>query len=507
MKKSLVTLALAFAIGAVAQEATPPAGGQQQPAQPGQQQQAGQQQGGQQQSGPTIKDPAEYNAYVTALQQNDPNAKAQALEAFLQQYPNSVVKISALELLMASYQQANNPQKMNDAAQRLLQADPNNLRALALLTFTNTACAQQGGPNALQCLNDAGKYAQQGLQVTQGAQPPAGMSADDYTKIKTQVTPIFERAVGMQALQAKNYPQAAEALSAAVQANPNDLQSVYPLALAYLSQKPIDPKGLFWIARAVNLAQGSPAQAQIAAFGKSAYTKYHGGDDGWQELVQQAASQTTIPPNFQVAPAPTLAEQAAKLCQTKQVSQMSFDEFQLIFTSGNQQCADQVWSQIKGKPIAFEGKVIEVGRNNLKLAATYDDIQNNVADVDLTFPVNIPASMAPKVGSMAQVQGNPTSYDATPAPGANGPNGPQGGAANTGNTAGNTAGNAAGGNTGAGNATGNTGAGNNANAGAAGQQTFMIHMDNGAFIGKKAPASTPKKGATKSGKSTTRKKK
>lgn len=436
MKKSLVTLVLAFALAATAQEATPPAGGQS--AQSGQA------------TGPTIKDPAEYNAYVTALQQTDPNAKSQALEAFLQQYPNSVVKVSALELLMGAYQQANNPQKMADAAQRLLQADPGNLRALALLTFTNRMCAAQAGPNAVTCLNDAGKYGQQGLQALQSAQPPAGVSPEDFAKLKQQTTPIFAGAVGMQALQAKNYPQAAEALSQAVAANPNDLQNVYPLALAYLSQNPMDPKGLFWIAKAVTLSNNN---AQVAAFGKSKYVKYHGGDDGWQELVQQSATQTTIPPNFQVAPAPTPAEQAAKLADTKPVAQMSFDEFQLIFTSGNQAAADKVWNQIKGKPIAFEGKVTEVGKETMKLAATYDDIQNNVADVEITFPVAIPARLAPKVGDMSQVQGSPVSFDANP---------------------------------------------------------FMIHMDQGAFVGKKAPASSTKGKASPAkskAKTTTHKKK
>ena len=446
MKKSLVTLVLASALAATAQQATPPAGGQS--AQPGQQ--AGQPAQSGQATGPTIKDPAEYNAYVTALQQTDPNAKSQALEAFLQQYPNSVVKVSALELLMGAYQQANNPQKMADAAQRLLQADPGNLRALALLTFTNRMCAAQAGPNAVTCLNDAGKYGQQGLQALQSAQPPAGVSPEDFAKLKQQTTPIFAGAVGMQALQAKNYPQAAEALSQAVAANPSDLQNVYPLALAYLSQNPMDPKGLFWIAKAVTLSNNN---AQVAAFGKSKYIKYHGGDDGWQELVQQSASQPTIPPNFQVAPAPTPAEQAAKLADTKPVAQMSFDEFQLIFTSGNQAAADKVWNQIKGKPIAFEGKVIEVAKDSLKLAATYDDIQNNVADVEINFPVAIPASLAPKVGAMSQVQGSPVSYDANP---------------------------------------------------------FMIHMDQGAFIGKKPPASSTKgksSPAKSKAKTTTRKKK
>ncbi|HEX9121655.1 MAG TPA: hypothetical protein VF840_14050, partial [Terriglobales bacterium] len=218
-------------------------------------------------------------------------------------------------------------------------------------------------------------------------------------------------------------------------ANPNDLQNVYPLALAYLSQKPIDLKGLFWIAKAVSLTQGSPAQVQINAFGKNAYTRYHGGDDGWQELVQQAGSQQNIPPDFKVAPAPTPAEQAAKLCQTKQVKAMSFDEFELIFTSGNQQCSDQVWNQIKGKPIQFEAKVVSVEKTKLMLASTYDDIQNNKADVELTFPMAIPASLMPKVGEMEKVQGNPASFDADP---------------------------------------------------------FMIHMTEGAFIGKKAAAAAKK---------------
>src|SRR5580658_1898062 len=77
-----------------------------------------------------IKDPAEYNAYVGALQQTDPAAKVSGLEAFLTQYPNSVMKEDALELLMIAYQQTQNPTKMMDTAQKVLQANPCNIRAL-----------------------------------------------------------------------------------------------------------------------------------------------------------------------------------------------------------------------------------------------------------------------------------------------------------------------------------------------------------------------------------------
>src|ERR1700734_3321271 len=82
----------------------------------------------------TIKDAAEYNAYANATSQSNPAAKAQAIEAFLQQYPNSVAKVSLLQELMNDYQSIS-ADKTLDAAKRLLQADPNNLRALTFVVY------------------------------------------------------------------------------------------------------------------------------------------------------------------------------------------------------------------------------------------------------------------------------------------------------------------------------------------------------------------------------------
>ena len=233
-----------------------------------------------------IRDSAEYNAYITAVNQPDLKAQAEAYEAFLRQYPNSVAKVSALEQLIAAYQKINDIPKLQDAAGRLLQADPVNLKALALLTYSNRMCSAQTGPNAMQCLNDAGKYGQQGLQALKTAQAPAGTTPEDWDKLKQQTAPIFNGAVGMQALQAKNYPQAAEALSVAVAANPNDLQNVYPLALAYLqSPKPNYERGFYFLARAVNLASGSAGQEALDAYGRSQYSKVFGSEQGWDSLL------------------------------------------------------------------------------------------------------------------------------------------------------------------------------------------------------------------------------
>src|ERR1035437_6961469 len=97
MKKSLVTMLLVLATAALVQQsaaqgAAQPAAlvnqrdarGAAHPAKAGQAAQPTQKK--------EIKDPAEYNSYVNAIQQTNPQLKSQGLEAFLQTYPNSVMK-------------------------------------------------------------------------------------------------------------------------------------------------------------------------------------------------------------------------------------------------------------------------------------------------------------------------------------------------------------------------------------------------------------------------------
>src|SRR5450755_4873989 len=158
MKKILVTVVLGFAVVAAGQDAAQPA----QPAAAAPQSQA-----------PVIKDPAEYNAYVGAVQQADAAAKISGLEAFLTQYPNSVMKEDALELLMGAYQQTANQAKMLETAQKVLTANPCNLRALALLAYTKRAMAE-AGQNAQQSLAEAGQSGEKGLQCLQTATKPEG---------------------------------------------------------------------------------------------------------------------------------------------------------------------------------------------------------------------------------------------------------------------------------------------------------------------------------------------
>ena len=131
MKKVVFASLLAAATGTCAFYAAPPALAQAATAAAGQPNQI------------TIKDPAEYNDYSSAISQSSPAAKATAIESFLQKYPSSVVKQDMLEQLMSAYQQTGDLNKTVDAANRLLQVDPNNLRALAISVYIEKGQAAQ----------------------------------------------------------------------------------------------------------------------------------------------------------------------------------------------------------------------------------------------------------------------------------------------------------------------------------------------------------------------------
>lgn len=404
MKRTLFAIVLASALvtGAQAAAAQQPSG---QPA-------------GSQSQGPVIKDPAEYNAYMAAIQQQDSTAKISGLEAFLTQYPNSIVKVDALELLMATYQGTGNQAKTIEAAQRLLQVKPDNVRALALLAYLLRTRAQGGDPSAAQLLAQAKDYGTRGLQALPNFPKPEGTSEAEFEKVKAQMSGIFNAAVGIAALQDKDYATATKDLRAAADGNPKDFSIVYPLALGYLQATPPDYiNGIWYAARASAVAPTPQYQQQIEKYARSQYVKYHGGDDGWADLLAQVKASEAEPAGFTIKPAPTPAEQAEALVKDKtpdQVKQLSFAEWELVLSKGTSEVADKVWGVIKGLTLQMEGTVIKASDTELQLAASSDDIDQKRADIVLTMTGPIPAKLLPKEGATLDFGGTPESYTADP---------------------------------------------------------------------------------------------
>jgi tetratricopeptide (TPR) repeat protein len=434
MKKIFVAMLLMVAVTAVAQTASAPAQPAATAAQPTAQQNPAPPPPATQKK--EIKDPAEYNAYVGAVQQTDAAAKVSGLEAFLTQYPNSVMKEDALELLMGAYQQtasqAKTPEaaqanqtKMLATAQKVLQVNPCNVRALALLTYTERALAE-AGQNAQQNLADAGQNGVKGLQCLQTVTKPDGTPAPEWDKLKTQTAIIFNGAAGISAYGAKDYAKAEEYLRASVDGDPTNLRDVYPLALVYLTAGPAekDVDGLFFIARAVNLAQGA-GKDQIAKFGKNKFKNYHGSKEGWEkewsDLVALTAGTPLPPANFTITKyvPPTPAEQAAEIVKSKAVKDMSFAEWQMVLSEGSPEDAEKVWSVLKGKPLLMEAHVISIDTSSktatrLLLAGSQDDVDAKRADIDLTMSAVLSKIQMPKQDTEFKFGGTPISYVAKP---------------------------------------------------------------------------------------------
>ncbi len=334
------------------------------------------------------------------------------------------MKIAALQTLMQDYQQAGNTAKTIDTATKLVAADPTNERAMFLLAYFDRLKAQGGDANAAQDLADAKKFGQMGLDGLPKFTKPDGMSDADFQKMKDQMTGVFNAALGLAALTDKDYDDARKDLRAAVDSSPDfqkDFSVVYPLALAYAGPTPPDPKltpdpiNAIWFAgRASVVAPNAQYQQQIEKYAKGLYMKYHGGDDGWADVLAQIKANPVQPAGFTIKPAPTPAEQAHNMVVATPPDKMDFATWEFVLSNGSQADQDAVWNAIKGKPVYMNGTVISATATEFDIAASSDDIDAKKADITLTFEEKVPLRLIPKAGASLDFQGNPASYTPNP---------------------------------------------------------------------------------------------
>jgi len=255
-------------------------------------------------NGPVPMQAEEYNAYTKGVQTTNPTAKVAAFEDYLRAYPNSAVKADALEQILYLDSQIGDEAATLNAADRVLQIDPNDLRALTFYVYYHRADANRlTDPTArAAALADVAAYAQRGLHAPR----PANMSEPDFTALKKAALPIFQSAIADAALARKDNTAAIAALKAELDGVPVAqtqtvgpvLQDVYVLAQAYSTATPPDYPNCAWYAtRAAFFAPEAfkPPMQQLATY---CYTKSQGSAQGYAAM--QAAVQTSLdpPPGF-----------------------------------------------------------------------------------------------------------------------------------------------------------------------------------------------------------------
>src|SRR5258708_23341725 len=171
-----------------------------------------------------IKDQAEYNTYIAALNTQDPAAKAAAMEAFVKQYPQSVVKMDALDLAMAGYQASNNLAKVEEIANQILQLNPNHIRALALMTAISRAKATGGDAAAART---ASTDCQRGLHALPSWGKEEGMSSAEFAKMRNQMSGQSNPPPAFITFHPKNYPSAQRFYKESLRIHPTNIPHTY----------------------------------------------------------------------------------------------------------------------------------------------------------------------------------------------------------------------------------------------------------------------------------------
>jgi tetratricopeptide (TPR) repeat protein len=380
-----------------------------------------------------IKDPAEYNAYTMATTQSDPKAKAAALESFLTTYPQSVVKNSVLDMLIDTYQAIGDANSAVGAATRLLQIDPNNMKAIVISAYIKKGqCAKSidpktGKSNDQQTCDDAGALASKGLTVAK----PASVSADEWKKQTDTAYPIFHSALALDASSKGDYKGEIDEYKAELNLyTPDQSKSIglvdsLQLADAYTKQEQVDAqaeRAAESKAKAVDTDPTSTPDAKAAADAavKAAkdlagsdyvdavwfysrvwdfappqykaqiepkleyyYKKYHGGLDGLDAIKQQAQATTFPPGTFIITPAKSPAEQIHDLiASTPDLNTLALADKETILALGSKDDADKLWALLKDKDTQVPGDIISVSdaADEIHVAVTQDAKDAKVAD-------------------------------------------------------------------------------------------------------------------------------
>jgi hypothetical protein len=368
-----------------------------------------------QSSGGVQMSPAEYKAYNDAIAQTSPQAKAAALETYLTTYPQSAVKADTLQLLMITYSSFD-PAKTLSTADRLLQVQPDNLRALTFEVYFRKQDADKAtDPAAKQAaLDAAADFAKKGL----AAPKPKEMSDADYAKLKDSVTPGFYGAIAADAAAKKDMPTAITNYTAELKASPPaatttpglTLQDTYLLGLAYYQSTPPDYVNCTWFTSRAAAFAPEPYKSEFLKVATYCYKKYHGNSEGYDAVT--AAVQTSLfpPSTFSIKAAPSPADIVAQvIASTPDLSTLAISDKEFILQNGKPEDAAKVWDTIKGKSVQLPDVTVVAATDTAIQASVSDDaVQSKTAD--FTFNMKEPLKTVPAPGTKVTLSGTYSSY-------------------------------------------------------------------------------------------------
>ncbi len=241
----------------------------------------------------------ELSQYTDAVAHVQPAERLILLERFAIHAQPGPLKIGALEMVIWNDLRQGQLAHAISWANELSATDKDNPVAIALLSNASRASVEKGEIKPERLL----RMASHGLDTLPQLQRPLGMNGGDFELLKRQSYALLSGTVGFAELHMKDYVAARVYLHNALAVQPNNGQDDYNLALADLNGPDPDRKEGYWyLARAVDLSQGTPQGMEMARSARARYVKDGGSTTDWSQFLAAAAA-----PNANRANTPMVA--------------------------------------------------------------------------------------------------------------------------------------------------------------------------------------------------------
>jgi len=225
---------------------------------------------------PQPKSQKERDALVqvqTAAQSGNPDEELKAIDLVLENFDNTDYKVMLLTMGMEAAQRKGDAPRASVYADRLIEADPNNIAARVMQAESIAQHTRENDLDKEQSLKRVEELANKGLELLKSSStPPPGANEAQWPEMKKQLTSEAHDALGQASDLRKNYPEAIKHYQEALEALPTSSVVTARLAKAYVGNKQYDEA----ISTADKVAAMTDAPAVVKQFAqqqKDAATK------------------------------------------------------------------------------------------------------------------------------------------------------------------------------------------------------------------------------------------
>ena len=364
--------------------------------------------------------------YDSITKDATPQSRLDKLNQWKDKYPSTDFITQRRALFLDTYVKLGQVQNALSAAKEVLAADPKDFTALYYVTLLTPqipgTTGKQAAPDQLEDAQKAANALLSGGLDSQFAadKKPANVTDDQWKKARTDIESVAHTTLGWVAMQQKQFEAAEAEFQKSLAINPNNGDVDYWMGTVIAGQKKPEKQStaFYYFARAAAYdgpgALNPQGRQQVMTYVKNAYQKYHGSNEGFDQLLQSAKNTPVPPADFKIASIVDIEkakieaeEKAAK--ENPQLAMWKGIKTQLTGAEGEKYFE----SSMKGALLpTFSGKVVSIEPATRPKTVVLAIEDATTPEVTLKFETALPGKVEP--GTTLSFEGVPESYAANP---------------------------------------------------------------------------------------------